>query len=84
MHVLACMYVYMCKCMLICVYTCLQACVRHGGSVVGFGALRPEGCRFEPHSSRQVETLGKSFTNSCFRRVNSDTVSILLCSRERL
>src|SRR6218665_2178105 len=30
-----------------------------------FVALRPQGCRFEPHSSRHVGTLGKSFTRSC-------------------
>ena len=30
-----------------------------------FSALRPEGRRFESHSSRDVETLGKSFTQSC-------------------
>jgi len=35
------------------------------GSVVGFGAFRLEGCRFETHSSRHVRTLGKSFTRSC-------------------
>ena len=29
-----------------------------------FGALRPEGRRFESHSSRHVETLGKSFTRA--------------------
>jgi len=30
-----------------------------------FGALRPEGHRFESRSSRHVRTLGKSFTHSC-------------------
>jgi len=30
-----------------------------------FGALRPEGHRFESHSSRHIGTLGKSFTHSC-------------------
>src|SRR6218665_3157938 len=30
--------------------------VESGGSVVSFGALRPEGRRFEFHSSRRVET----------------------------
>ena|SRR6218665_465558 len=29
------------------------------GSVVGFGALCPEGCRFESHSSCHLRTLGK-------------------------
>ena|SRR6218665_2543951 len=31
----------------------------------GFGALRPEGSRFEFHSSRNVGILGKSLTRSC-------------------
>src|SRR6218665_65238 len=30
-----------------------------------FGAFHPHGHRFEPHSSRHVGTLGKSFTRSC-------------------
>ena len=30
-----------------------------------FCALHPRGRRFEPHSSRHEETLGKSFTRSC-------------------
>ena len=30
-----------------------------------FGALRPEGCRFESNSSHHVGTLGKSFTHGC-------------------
>src|SRR6218665_959441 len=30
-----------------------------------FGALRPDGRRFESHSSRYVRTLGKSFARSC-------------------
>jgi len=30
-----------------------------------FGALRPEGRRFESHSSRHVGTLDKSFAGSC-------------------
>ena len=37
----------------------------HGGSVVGFGALRLEGRTFDSHSSHHVGTLGKSFTYSC-------------------
>ena len=36
--------------------------VERGGSVVN--AVRPEGCRFESHSSRHVETLDKSFACS--------------------
>src|SRR6218665_1778211 len=46
-----------------------------------FGALRPEGREFESHSSHHVGTLGKSFTRElpvALRRVNSDTVSVLL------
>ena len=39
--------------------------VRHGGSVVKFGALHPEGRRFESHSTRHIETWSKSFTHSC-------------------
>src|SRR6218665_2686332 len=30
-----------------------------------FGALHPQGRRFEHHSSRLVGTLGKSFTRNC-------------------
>ena len=44
-----------------------------------FGALRPDGCRFESHSSRHVGTLGKSFIRSpllALQRVNSNTVSM--------
>jgi len=33
--------------------------------LVGFDAFRPEGRRFESHSSRHVRTLGKSFTRCC-------------------
>ena len=32
-----------------------------------FWAVRPEGRRFESHSSRHVGTLGKSFTLSCLQ-----------------
>ena len=42
-----------------------QSNVGRGGSVVAFGAFRPEGCRFESHYSRHVMTLDKSFTRSC-------------------
>src|SRR6218665_1616411 len=33
-----------------------------------FGVFRPEGFRFESHSSRHEGTLGKSFTHSCLKR----------------
>ena len=33
-----------------------------------FGALSPEGRRFESHASRHVGTLGKFFTLSCLFR----------------
>jgi len=39
----------------------------HGGSFVGFSALRLEGRRFESPSSRYVETMGKFFTRSCLQ-----------------
>jgi len=45
-----------------------------------FGALRPEGHRFESHSSCDVGTWGKSFNSQlpvALWRVNSDTVSVL-------
>ena len=29
-----------------------------------FGALRTQGCRFEPHPSHHVGTLGESFSRS--------------------
>jgi len=60
--------------------------------IAKFGALCPEGRRFESHSSHHIGTLGLplcgSFTYSCllflhlqlpvaFRRVNSDTVSMV-------
>src|SRR6218665_767375 len=43
----------------------LYAFVRHGGAMVRFGAFRPEGRRFESHSSHHVRTLEKSFTRNC-------------------
>src|SRR6218665_1064675 len=47
----------------------------HGGSVVGFGAFRPEGRRFKSHSSRHVRTWGKnSQLPVALWRVNSNVV----------
>ena len=49
--------------------------VERGGSVAKFGTFRPEGRRFESHSSHHAGTLGKSFTAALWR-VNFDTVSM--------
>ena len=43
----------------------IQDRVVHGGSVVVFRAFRPEGRRFESHSSHHIGSLSKSFTSSC-------------------
>ena len=49
------------------------------------GALRPEGHRFESHSSRHVETLGKSFTCNCLLHFGMLTsTQHQCCSQERL
>ena len=45
-----------------------------------FGALCPEGHRFESHSGRHVGTLGKSFTHSCLLTPTQHQC----CSWERL
>ena len=57
-------------------------CVGCGGSVGRFGALRPEGHRFESHYSRHVETLSKSFICSFFSMLTPTQYQC--CSRERL
>ena len=50
-----------------------------------FGALCPEGRRFESHCSRHIGTLGKSFTRSCLLRFGLLTLTrYQCCSRERL
>jgi len=54
-----------------------------GGSAMGFGALRPEGRMFESPSSRYVEPLGKSFTNTCLQCLGVLTpTEYQCCSRE--
>src|SRR6218665_3103351 len=50
-----------------------------------FGALRPEGRRFESYSMRHVGTLGISFTHSCLWGFSMFTPTQHQCScRERL
>ena len=55
--------------------------VGHGGK---FGALRLEGSRFESHSSRHAECLGKSFTHSRLLRFGVLTLTQYYCSQEHL
>src|SRR6218665_31480 len=53
------------------------------GSVVGLGPFRPEGRRFESHSSRHIGTFEKSFTRSCLERFGMLTPTLYqCCSRE--
>jgi len=59
--------------------------VGSGSSVVGFGALLPEGRSVDPHSSRHVRTLGKFFSHSCLWHFGMSTSTQNQCSsRERL
>jgi len=54
--------------------------VGRGGSVVRFGAIRPESLRFGSQSSRSVKDFGQvlhSQLPAALRRVNSDIVSML-------
>ena len=52
----------------------------HGGSVVGFGAFRPEGRRFESHYTHHGRYFGQVLHSQlpvALWRVNFDTVSML-------
>ena len=57
-------------CMHVCAHSHICILITHAGCGAWwlsgrFGALRPDGRRFESHSSHHVGTLGKSFTYSC-------------------